>query len=141
MGDIPASTTSDPPTSQANVLLVDDHPANLLALEAVLDDPDRTIVRAASGEEALRLLLDRDFAVVLLDVRMPAGRRAALAAWGQGRLVAADRRVAGPVDDAELRGGSAPMLPGTCSGFCGRGRNGFSGRNQPTRRSVTSGCP
>jgi len=50
---------------------VDDQPGNLLALEAVLEDPDRIIVRASSGEEALRRLLERDFAVVLLDVRMP----------------------------------------------------------------------
>src|SRR5687767_3937094 len=56
---------------KANVLLVDDHPANLLALEAVLADLGHDLVKATSGEEALRLLLGRDFAVVLLDVRMP----------------------------------------------------------------------
>jgi PAS domain S-box-containing protein len=53
----------------ANVLLVDDEPANLLALEAVLAGLGR-LVRATSGAEALRLLLEEDFAVVLLDVQM-----------------------------------------------------------------------
>ena len=56
--------------SKANVLLVDDQPANLLALEAVLEDLGHGLVKAGSGEEALRRLLDQDFAVVLLDVRM-----------------------------------------------------------------------
>ena len=54
-----------------NILLVDDHPANLLALEAVLAGPGRTLVKAQSGQEALRCLLHDDFAVVLMDVRMP----------------------------------------------------------------------
>ncbi len=63
----PADDPTDPPGS---VLLVDDQPANLLALEAVLGDLGPTLVRAGSGEEALRLMLARDFAVVLLDVRM-----------------------------------------------------------------------
>jgi len=53
------------------ILLVDDSPANLLALEAVLSGLDLDPVRATSGEDALQLLADRDFAVVLLDVRMP----------------------------------------------------------------------
>ena len=55
---------------QANILLVDDQPANLLALEAVLEELGHRLVRAGSGEEALRRLLDQDFAVILLDVRM-----------------------------------------------------------------------
>jgi CheY-like chemotaxis protein len=55
----------------ANVLLVDDRPENLLSLEAVLAGPGRNLVRASSGEEALRHLLADDFAVVLLDLRMP----------------------------------------------------------------------
>jgi len=54
-----------------NILIVDDNPTNLLALEAILDAPDRNLVRAASGTEALRHLLDTDFAVLLLDVYMP----------------------------------------------------------------------
>jgi signal transduction histidine kinase len=53
------------------VLLVDDVPANLLALEAQLEDVGCELVRANSGEEALRKLLKREYAVMLLDVQMP----------------------------------------------------------------------
>ncbi|HET8747556.1 MAG TPA: ATP-binding protein, partial [Ramlibacter sp.] len=55
----------------AHVLLVDDQPANLLALEAVLDTLRVNLVRAVSGPEALEALTRQDFAAVLLDVRMP----------------------------------------------------------------------
>ena len=54
-----------------HVLIVDDNPANLLTLEASLESLDVETVPASSGEEALRKLLEHDFAVVLLDVRMP----------------------------------------------------------------------
>jgi PAS domain S-box-containing protein len=54
-----------------SVLLVDDRPENLLALTAVLEPLDVRLITAGSGEEALRALLAEDFAVVLLDVRMP----------------------------------------------------------------------
>ena len=59
----------DQPT--ARVLLVDDKPQNLLALEAILSNLCLDVVKAGSGEEALRYLLTDDFAVILLDVRMP----------------------------------------------------------------------
>jgi len=54
-----------------NILLVDDSPTNLLALESILRAPDRNLIRASCGEEALRYLLDNEAAVVLLDVYMP----------------------------------------------------------------------
>jgi PAS domain S-box-containing protein len=53
------------------ILLVDDHVPNLLALEAILEGIGAEFVRAASGEEALRRLLDQEFALILLDVQMP----------------------------------------------------------------------
>lgn len=54
-----------------SVLLVDDIEANLLALEALLEGMDCELVRARGGNEALRELLRREFAVMLLDVQMP----------------------------------------------------------------------
>jgi len=54
-----------------DVLLVDDEPKNLYALSALLEDLGARIHCAASGEEALRQVLKRPFAAILLDVRMP----------------------------------------------------------------------
>src|SRR6476620_8939100 len=54
-----------------NILIVDDEPRNLAVLESVLDDPSYRIVRATSGEEALLALMADEFAVLVLDVRMP----------------------------------------------------------------------
>ncbi|MDF1820649.1 MAG: response regulator [Alcanivoracaceae bacterium] len=56
---------------ELSVLIVDDTPENLVALEVVLDDVDCTLVTASSGNEALGKLLKQDFALVLLDVQMP----------------------------------------------------------------------
>jgi len=55
----------------AAILLVDDNPSNLLTLEAALAELGQRLVRARSGREALRLLMQQDFAVILLDVDMP----------------------------------------------------------------------
>ena len=54
-----------------SILLVDDHPENLLALEAILKDTGHTLVRARSGAEALRAVLRQEFALILMDVAMP----------------------------------------------------------------------
>ncbi len=54
-----------------NILLVDDTPPNLIALEAMLHNLGHNLVKAHSGEEALRLLLTEEFALILLDARMP----------------------------------------------------------------------
>src|SRR3954464_5399338 len=56
---------------KVNILLVDDKPERVLALEAVLEHLNQNIVRAYSGREALRCLLNDEFAVILLDVNMP----------------------------------------------------------------------
>jgi signal transduction histidine kinase len=56
---------------RANILLVDDKVENLLALEAVLEELGENLVTARSGSEALRRALEKDFAVILLDVQMP----------------------------------------------------------------------
>src|SRR6476469_1175938 len=55
----------------ASILIVDDVPANLMAMEAVLQPLGQRVVCARSGQEALRALLDEEFAVILLDVTMP----------------------------------------------------------------------
>ncbi len=55
----------------ANILVVDDKPENLLAVEATLERLGQRVVRARSGQEALRAVLHDDFAVILLDVQMP----------------------------------------------------------------------
>ncbi len=55
----------------ANILIVDDLPENLLALEALIRQDGRTIYQASCGEDALALLLEHEFAMAILDVQMP----------------------------------------------------------------------
>src|SRR3954447_15662180 len=63
--------SSSPADEKVSILIVDDRPDKLLAHEALLDDLGENLVRANSGAEALRCLLQQDFAVILLDVNMP----------------------------------------------------------------------
>src|SRR5688500_9734045 len=56
---------------KVNILLVDDQPKNLLAVDSILEQDGQTLVKAHSGRAALRHLLEPDFPVVLLDVQMP----------------------------------------------------------------------
>jgi len=69
--DAPSEAVPSASERRPAVLLVDDVEANLVALEAVLSDLDCDLLRARSGNAALRLLLKREFAVMLLDVQMP----------------------------------------------------------------------
>ncbi len=57
--------------NRVSILLVDDRPENLLALEAILEPLNQRLIRAESGAEALRAILRDEFAVILLDVQMP----------------------------------------------------------------------
>ena len=59
------------PAKMANILLVDDRPENLMALEAILERPEYRLIKASSGEEALSISLRESFAVALIDVAMP----------------------------------------------------------------------
>ncbi len=59
------------PSSRVNILLVDDQPAKLTTYEVILQQLGENLVKANSGAEALRLLLQQEFAVVLMDVCMP----------------------------------------------------------------------
>ncbi|HEX6434652.1 MAG TPA: response regulator, partial [Gemmatimonadales bacterium] len=65
----PAAPQQD--VDKVNILLVDDQPANLVALEAMLQGLGQNLIKAESGREALKWLLTHDFAVILLDVKMP----------------------------------------------------------------------
>lgn len=60
-----------PGRRSAKILMVDDRPDNLLALEAILQGLGHELIKASSGEEALKCLLTTDVAIILLDVQMP----------------------------------------------------------------------
>ncbi|MFI0236140.1 two-component system response regulator [Streptomyces sp. NPDC016845] len=66
-----AELTEPKSDERASILLVDDMEDNLVALEAVLGSLNEPLVRARSGEEAMKAILRRRFAVILLDIRMP----------------------------------------------------------------------
>jgi len=70
-GGIVGSTPSSNSFEHPAVLIVDDTPANLLAFASVLEREGYDLFTAKSGQEALKLVLRREFAVILLDVRMP----------------------------------------------------------------------
>jgi len=59
------------PAEPVNILLVDDQPAKLLSYEAILSDLGENLIKAASGREALEILLKQEVALVLIDVCMP----------------------------------------------------------------------
>src|SRR6185295_11259466 len=63
--------SSAPENQPVNILIVDDRPENLLGYESILEDLGQTLFKVHSGAEALKLLLQHEFAVILLDVNMP----------------------------------------------------------------------
>src|SRR3954467_2219275 len=69
--DLGSGTVETPALAPVKILLVDDSPENLLSASAVLESLGQEVIKAESGREALRHLLDNDFAVILLDVMMP----------------------------------------------------------------------
>jgi PAS domain S-box-containing protein len=79
VGKTPGSSASAPggqreegqPHDKVKILLVDDNPDNLVSIEAALDALNEDLVSAGSGTDALRYLLENDFAAILLDVKMP----------------------------------------------------------------------
>jgi signal transduction histidine kinase len=72
---------------KGNILLVDDRPENLLVLEVTLEELGQNLVAATSGQQALKQLLDQDFAVVLLDIQMEG-----LDGFETARLIRAQKR-------------------------------------------------
>ncbi|MFL5241779.1 MAG: response regulator [Gemmataceae bacterium] len=60
-----------PSKDAVNILVVDDMPEKLMAMESILESLDQNVIQVNSGRDALRHLLEKDFAVILLDVNMP----------------------------------------------------------------------
>lgn len=71
IGQAATETKIELATPKVKILMVDDRPANLLTLESILEDLGQDLVKATSGREALRNVLKEDYAVILLDVKMP----------------------------------------------------------------------
>jgi PAS domain S-box-containing protein len=104
----PASTSRP---ERASILLVDDTPANLVSLRALLEDPGYDLVEARSGEAAVERVNAQEFAVVLLDVLMPG-----MSGFETARLIRGDERsrhtpiiflTAGDIDRPQLEQGYA----------------------------------
>ena len=127
MAELPeplARSAIRPSEPGASILLVDDNPANLLSLRAILEDLGQNLVEAHSGEEALKRVRPEEFAVVLLDVLMPG-----ISGFETAKLIRADDRsrhtpiiflTASDIDRSQLEEGYAlgavdflvkPLLP------------------------------
>ena len=109
-----------PESEKVNLLLVDDRPENLLALESILEELECTVFTATSGREALRLVLKHDFALVLLD--------ACLGHHGSPPFTGASR--SGPLLLAGAAG-SAPALSLRCRPGPEKVRRRREGRRRP----------
>ena len=72
-------------TGPVNILLVDDKPQNLSVLESILEGPDYRLTLAQSAQEALLALVANDYALIVLDVRMPETSGFELAQMIKGR--------------------------------------------------------
>jgi signal transduction histidine kinase len=83
----PMNTRKEAATTDGtiNILIVDDEPKNLTVLEAILDDPGYRLVRAESAHQALLSLVAEDFALLILDIRMPGMTGFELAEMIKGR--------------------------------------------------------
>ena len=71
MDEEPAMTMTDGAVERANILIVDDRPDKLLVYRTLLDELGQNLYTASSGDDALRQVLEREFALILLDVNMP----------------------------------------------------------------------
>jgi CheY-like chemotaxis protein len=71
MTDSSRSMPAVGPNARAKILIVDDTPSNRVAFTSILEGPRHEILQARDGLEALELVIDHDFAVILLDIRMP----------------------------------------------------------------------
>ncbi|WP_013323370.1 response regulator [Gloeothece verrucosa] len=58
-------------SDKASILIVDDQPDNLMLLEYILNSLEQNVIKAGSGEEAIKAINQQDFAVMILDVNMP----------------------------------------------------------------------
>ncbi len=67
----PQADAAPAPEAPVNILLVDDQPGRLLTYRAILEPLGERLVEASSGEQALKLLMEDEYAVILLDVNMP----------------------------------------------------------------------